>query len=80
MPDYVVGKITNALNSVRKAVNGSRILILGVAYKLNVSDVRESPAVDIIHLLLERGADISNHGSLCAQIGHRRLVTAGYQT
>jgi len=59
MPDYVVGKITDALNSVRKAVNGSRILILGVAYKPNIGDVRESPALDIIHLLLERGAEIS---------------------
>ncbi len=58
MPEYVVGKITDALNAERKAVNGSRILILGVAYKPNVSDVRESPALDIIHLLQERGAQV----------------------
>lgn len=58
MPEYVVGKVVDALNSLRKAVNGSRILILGVAYKPNVSDVRESPALDIIHLLQERGADV----------------------
>ena len=61
MPEYVVGKITDALNSLSRAVNGSRVLILGVAYKPNVSDVRESPALDIIHLLLERGADVSYH-------------------
>jgi UDP-N-acetyl-D-glucosamine dehydrogenase len=58
MPEYVVNKIVDALNRERKAVNGSRILILGVAYKPNVSDVRESPALDIMHLLGERGADI----------------------
>ena len=61
MPEYVVGKITAALNRLSKAVNGSRILILGVAYKPNVSDVRESPALDIMHLLLERGAVVSYH-------------------
>lgn len=58
MPEYVVSKITTALNARRKAVNGSTILILGVAYKPNVSDVRESPALDIIHLLQERGAHL----------------------
>ena len=61
MPEYIVGKITEALNRLSKAVNGSRILILGVAYKPNVSDVRESPALDIMHLLLERGAVVSYH-------------------
>ncbi|MCO5204043.1 MAG: nucleotide sugar dehydrogenase [Anaerolineae bacterium] len=59
MPEYVVGKVVDALNDVRKAVNGSRVLILGVAYKPNVSDVRESPAMDIIHLLQERGAEVA---------------------
>ena len=56
MPEYVVGKVGDALNTERKAVNGSRILVLGVAYKPNVGDVRESPALDVIHLLEERGA------------------------
>ena len=59
MPDHVVGKIAGALNDESKAVNGSRILILGVAYKPNVSDLRESPALDIIHLLNEMGAVVS---------------------
>jgi UDP-N-acetyl-D-glucosamine dehydrogenase len=61
MPDYVVGKVADALNAQQKAINGSRILILGVAYKPNVGDVRESPALDVIHLLQERGAAISYH-------------------
>jgi UDP-N-acetyl-D-glucosamine dehydrogenase len=59
MPDYVVGKIASALNDESKSVKGSRILILGVAYKPNVRDLRESPALDIIHLLNERGAVVS---------------------
>lgn len=61
MPDYVVGKVSDALNDESKAVKGSKILILGVAYKPNVSDVRESPAIDLIHLLQEKGALVSFH-------------------
>jgi len=59
MPLYVVEKIMEALNNVEKSVKGSRILVLGVAYKKNVSDVRESPALDIMGLLLQRGADLA---------------------
>jgi UDP-N-acetyl-D-glucosamine dehydrogenase len=59
MPHYVVAKITEALNASRKAVNGARILILGVAYKRDVDDVRESPALDVMKLLREKGADIA---------------------
>lgn len=59
MPDYVVSKVGDALNYERKAINGSRILILGAAYKRDVGDVRESPALDVIHLLRERGADVA---------------------
>ena len=55
MPEYVVAKVSDALNEVCKAINGSRILVLGVAYKPNVSDMRESPALDVIHLLREEG-------------------------
>ena len=61
MPDYVVGKVGDALNDERKAINGSRILVIGVAYKRDVSDVRESPALDVIHLLKLRGADVCYH-------------------
>lgn len=59
MPYYVVNKVTDALNRHQKSVNGSKILILGVAYKKDVSDVRESPALDIIKLLQEKGGEVS---------------------
>jgi UDP-N-acetyl-D-glucosamine dehydrogenase len=58
MPHYVVDKITETLNANRKAVNGARILILGVAYKRDIDDVRESPALDVMKLLQEKGANI----------------------
>jgi UDP-N-acetyl-D-glucosamine dehydrogenase len=59
MPHFVVEKIGNALNDVRKAVKGSEIVIYGVSYKRDIDDVRESPAVDIMHLLQRRGATVS---------------------
>jgi UDP-N-acetyl-D-glucosamine dehydrogenase len=59
MPHFVVEKVQSALNDASKPIKGSRIHILGVAYKRDIDDVRESPALDIIHLLLRRGATIS---------------------
>ena len=59
MPHFVVDKIQHALNDHRKPLNGSRVHILGVAYKRDIDDVRESPALDIIHLLMHRGADVT---------------------
>jgi UDP-N-acetyl-D-glucosamine dehydrogenase len=59
MPHFVVEKIQNALNDATKPLRGSHIHILGVAYKRDIDDVRESPALDIIHLLLERGAKVT---------------------
>ncbi len=59
MPEYVISRIADALNQRKKSLNGSRILILGVAYKKDVSDTRESPALDIIRLLRNKGCDIS---------------------
>src|SRR5277367_5208663 len=59
MPHFVVDKIQNALNEHSKPLKGSRIHILGVAYKRNIDDVRESPALDIIHLLGRRGAIVT---------------------
>lgn len=56
MPQWVVQKTADALNTHGKAVKGSRILVLGLAYKKNVDDTRESPAVEIIHLLDQKGA------------------------
>jgi UDP-N-acetyl-D-glucosamine dehydrogenase len=61
MPLYVVGKTIDALNELRKPLNGSQVLVLGVAYKRDVKDVRESPALDIIRLLKEKGAQVAYH-------------------
>jgi len=59
MPEYVVGKVVSALNDRRKALKGSRILVLGIAYKKNVDDMRESPAVEVMELLRDAGADLA---------------------
>jgi UDP-N-acetyl-D-glucosamine dehydrogenase len=59
MPAWVVGKLVDALNDRHKSVNGSKILILGIAYKKNVDDMRESPSVEIMEILRKRGAIIS---------------------
>jgi UDP-N-acetyl-D-glucosamine dehydrogenase len=61
MPEYVVRKIARALNEHRKSVNGSHVLVLGVAYKKDIDDMRESPALDVIRLLEDRGAEVEYH-------------------
>ena len=61
MPDYVVERVARALNEDRKAVNGSRVLVLGIAYKKDIDDMRESPALDVMRLLEARGADVAYH-------------------
>ena len=61
MPSYVVEKVAAALNNERKAVNGSRVLVLGIAYKRDIDDMRESPALDVIRLLEDQGADVVYH-------------------
>ncbi len=58
MPEYVIGRAVEALNSIRKSVNGSRVLILGLAYKPNVDDDRESPSYHLMDLLDQRGAKV----------------------
>ncbi len=61
MPAFVVEKVARALNDVKKAVNGSRVLVLGVAYKNDIDDMRESPALDVIRLLEVQGAHVEYH-------------------
>jgi UDP-N-acetyl-D-glucosamine dehydrogenase len=61
MPEFVVDLVARALNDVGKAVRGSRVLVVGLAYKKDIDDVRESPALDILSLLTERGAELSWH-------------------
>lgn len=63
MPFHVVDWVYDALNEVNKSISGSRILAIGVAYKENVEDTRESPALKIIELLIEKGADVSYNDS-----------------
>ncbi|OGQ22341.1 MAG: UDP-N-acetyl-D-glucosamine dehydrogenase [Deltaproteobacteria bacterium RIFCSPHIGHO2_02_FULL_60_17] len=68
MPRFVVEKIVEALNRAKKSVKGSRILILGVAYKKDSDDVRESPALDVMKLLGERGGEIAYHDPHVSQL------------
>ena len=59
MPDWVVNKVSDALNSFEKSLKNSKILVLGLAYKRNVEDVRESPSIEIMELLQSQGAVVS---------------------
>jgi UDP-N-acetyl-D-glucosamine dehydrogenase len=70
MPEYVVQLIGEALNSKRKALNGSRVHLFGMAYKPNVGDVRESPALDILELLTRQGAIVSYTDPYVASLVH----------
>jgi UDP-N-acetyl-D-glucosamine dehydrogenase len=76
MPEYVVERVSEALNTKKKAINGARIHLFGIAYKKDVSDMRESPALDILQLLHRRGAELSytdpyvpslQEGAVCLQ-------------
>jgi UDP-N-acetyl-D-glucosamine dehydrogenase len=73
MPRYALTKIQDALNLHKKPVNGSRILVLGIAYKPDIDDLRESPALDVIHLLKEKGADIRYHDPYIPHLDHDNL-------
>jgi UDP-N-acetyl-D-glucosamine dehydrogenase len=73
MPRFCVGKVVRALNSRRKALNGSRALVLGVAYKADVNDTRESPALRIIDLLEAEGAQVSYHDPHVPDLSTRNL-------
>jgi UDP-N-acetyl-D-glucosamine dehydrogenase len=64
MPDHVAVMVADALNERKKSVNGSRILISGIAYKRDVADVRESPALEVMSALRRRGADVAYHDRL----------------
>ncbi|MFL5382927.1 MAG: nucleotide sugar dehydrogenase [Longimicrobiaceae bacterium] len=76
MPAFVVRKVADSLNDVSKPLRGSRVLLLGVAYKKNIDDLRESPALEIIRQLQEKGAKVSFHDPFCPVIeddGHTPL-------
>lgn len=73
MPRYVVGKVQDALNDHHKPLRDSRVLVLGAAYKPDVDDLRESPALDVIHLLKEKGALVSYHDPYIPRIEHEGM-------
>ena len=79
MPAIVVRKVVQALNEEKKAVNGSRILVLGVAYKKDIDDMRESPALDVMRLLESQGAKVFYHDPYVAKFkedGHEHASVA----
>ncbi len=77
MPNYVVELATTALNEVKKSVNGSKILILGVAYKKDIDDMRESPALSIIDLLRADGAEVCYHDPFVDEVTFDHAYTIG---
>ena len=73
MPRYVVNKVQDALNERSKSLKGSRMLVLGVAYKPDIDDLRESPSLDIIGLLQQKGAVVSYHDPYITSLRHEGL-------
>lgn len=73
MPYFVRGKVRDALNTVAKPVRNSKVVVLGVAYKRDIEDVRESPALDILRLLREDGADLAYHDPFVPTLAHEGL-------
>ncbi len=72
MPDYVIARTADALNLVRKPLNGSKVMILGLAYKKDIDDLRESPSLTIIELLQQKGALVSYNDPYFPSVGHGR--------
>src|SRR5829696_1853454 len=77
MPEHVVQLVSDGLNDERKAMNGSKILVLGVAYKKDIDDMRESPALSIIDLLRARGAEVSYHDPFVPEVTFDHAYTIG---
>jgi UDP-N-acetyl-D-glucosamine dehydrogenase len=82
MPEYVVQRVSEALNSVKKPINGSRIHLFGMAYKRDVNDMRESPALDVMELLIRRGAIVTYTDPWVPQVseGHHTLTSVDLDT
>jgi UDP-N-acetyl-D-glucosamine dehydrogenase len=77
MPKYVAGLVRDALNEQEKSVKGSKILILGVAYKKDIDDMRESPALSVIDLLRSRGAEVVYHDPFVPEVTFDHAYTIG---
>lgn len=76
-PRYCVERAMHILNRHKKAINGAKVLVLGVAYKANIDDCRESPAIDVIEELLKVGADVSYHDPWVPKFRHGSLKMEG---
>src|SRR6476469_825461 len=76
MPYWCIGKIARALNANEKALKGSKVQILGVSYKPDIDDTRESPALKMIELLQEAGADVSYHDPFVSELPEQGLTSA----
>ncbi len=70
MPRYVVGRVQDGLNDQQKSLRGSQVLVLGAAYKADIDDVRESPALDVIGMLIQKGALVSYHDPYIPRLRH----------
>jgi UDP-N-acetyl-D-glucosamine dehydrogenase len=77
MPYHVLASVSSALNGHKKALNGSRVMVLGVAYKKDIDDLRESPALTIIELLQKDGAEVTYHDPYFPFIGRGRKYDLG---
>jgi UDP-N-acetyl-D-glucosamine dehydrogenase len=78
-PAYCVDRIARALNEAEKPVKGSRVLLLGVSYKAGVGDVRESPALEIVAMLRELGAEVSYHDPFAPELTELGLSSVGLE-
>jgi UDP-N-acetyl-D-glucosamine dehydrogenase len=68
MPHYVIERVTDVLNNVYKSLNGSKVLVLGVAYKADTNDLRESPALDVLRLLRAKGSEVCFHDPFITEV------------
>lgn len=73
MPHYVVSRVSEVLNEVQRSLKGSKILVLGIAYKPDTNDLRESPALEVIHLLQHKGSEVFFHDPFIAEVDDPRL-------
>ncbi|WP_029476092.1 nucleotide sugar dehydrogenase [Deinococcus frigens] len=79
MPEFVVDKAARVLNGARKALNGSRVLLLGMAYKSDLDDYRESPALEVYRLLQASGAEVSFHDSWTPEVNEHGVQASGVE-
>ena len=80
MPEYVISKVMDALNSHKKSMNGSKILVLGLAYKPDIDDVRESPSLELIELLRDKGAKVDYNDPYIPQTHKQRKYNLGMKS